>query len=138
MVMVEKPVLLILDDQPMYLRAMSRALQSGYELCLAVTAEEARALMSERIGAVLADVRLSEDNPEDRGGLEFVRWLRENWPRTPAVAMSSLEDAGLADEARSAGATCFLEKPIHLSQLRGVFAGVCGTPGEGGRAETPG
>lgn len=114
--------LLILDDQVQYGRSLDRALRQEYELVLATTFSEAKEKFTSDIGGVLADVRLDESKPNDRQGLEFVTWARGLRPELPIISMSAVDDESLESDAKKAGATKFLRKPIVISQLKMLLA----------------
>ena len=111
------PRLLILDDQQAYVRALTRSLPSWFDVAAAHSVAEAQAMI-ENIDGALVDVNLDPESPEDRSGLDFMRLLREKAPQLPIIAMSALEDEGLPEQTRSAGASLFLPKPIRISELR--------------------
>lgn len=131
-----KPRLLVLDDQGPYVRSLARALRARYDIVAAGTVEEARERAADNIGVALVDVRLAEDDPANREGLVFVRWLRADRPEVPVIAMSALDDPGLPDEAKAAGAAVFLSKPIRLSELERLLADILG-PTDGEAENTP-
>src|SRR5206468_2910648 len=105
------PKILILDDQAMYTRALVRSLRAGYEVVAAMSLEEAKERVTEDVRAALVDIRLREEDPGNREGLEFVRWLKKNHQEIPAIVMSALDDSSLPSEAAVAGAIVFLQKP---------------------------
>ena len=113
-----QPRLLILDDMEAYIRALERALRREWDVSGASTTYEARHVAEARPEVALVDVRLVEDDPDNREGLDFVRWLRSNGYRLPIVAMSALDDPSLPVEAEAAGADRFIAKPIRVSELR--------------------
>ncbi len=113
-----KPKLLIVDDQVMYGRSLDRALRSDFSIVVATTVQGAQQSKGENLSCALVDIRLDEAKPDDRQGLEFIRWLRERKPHIPIVAMSAIEEESLEDEALKAGATRFLRKPIGISRLK--------------------
>lgn len=113
-----KPKLLILDDQEIYIRALVRALRGDYEIVSALSVAEAQERVADDMAIALVDVRLREDEPANRDGLKFVRWLKGNRPTVPVVAMSAVDDQSLPDEAKTAGAALFLQKPLRMSELK--------------------
>jgi DNA-binding response OmpR family regulator len=120
------PRLLVLDDQVQYGRSLDRALRREYELVLTVSQAEARQRLTSDICGVLADVRLDESKPNDRQGLEFVSWAREQRHDLPIISMSALDDESLESDALRAGATKFLRKPIVISHLRALLQELLG------------
>ncbi len=116
-----KPKLLILDDQPEYLRALERALKSHYDILTASCVEEAQEQCHTNPVAALVDIRLCEAEPDNREGLGFVQWLHECHPDIVSIAISALEERDLAQRAHQAGAAVFLPKPVRVSELQAVL-----------------
>ncbi len=121
------PRLLILDDQQMYLRSMERALQHDFAVTGVGTVAEARERCQVALDVVLTDICLNEADKDDRQGLEFIRWLHGQNATISIVAMSAMDDPTLETEARAAGASHFLRKPIVVSQLKALLKSIIGT-----------
>lgn len=113
-----KPVILVLDDQPQYLRSLERALRGQYEMRSMSRLQDAIDAISDEIDLILTDIRLDESIADDRQGLELVRYARAKYPEMPVVAMSALQETDVAQQALAAGATRFLSKPIVISNLK--------------------
>ncbi len=113
--------ILILDDQESYLRALSGALRREFEVVTVADLPAARDAMDESIRVALVDVRLSEDDPTDTGGVEFLKWCKEHFPRAPVLMMSAYRDFDATVEALNLGADYFLKKPIDLRELKGLL-----------------
>jgi DNA-binding NtrC family response regulator len=128
-----RALVLVLDDQVRYSRALQRAIGVEFDVIVAESLKEAKEKMSSGVRLVLSDVRLDEANPTDRQGLDFVRWVRDAFPAVPIVAMSALDDSRLDQDAIGAGASKFLRKPITVSTLRETLSELVGisraTPG---------
>ena len=115
-----KPKLLVIDDQVMYGRSLERTLRKDYDVCIASTCGEARR-NSDNADIVLVDICLSESDTSNREGLDFIRWLHAEFPKISIIAMSALQEEDIENDAKEAGATHFLHKPIILSQLRSLL-----------------
>lgn len=113
--------ILILDDLREYVESLSRVLQLDHEVVSAQTLEEAKELMEPGVDAAIVDVRLSEEDPTDRGGLLFLGWMRENYPDVPVIMMSAYRDFDSAVDALNLGAKHFIKKPIVLRELREIL-----------------
>jgi CheY-like chemotaxis protein len=120
------PILLVLDDQVQYGRSLERALRREFEVVLTTSVAEAKDRVEKGVDLVLSDIRLDESKPDDRQGLDFIRWTRSRCGTLPIIAMSAVEDPTLEQEALSCGATRFLRKPIVVSQLRLLLAELVG------------
>jgi DNA-binding NtrC family response regulator len=84
------PKILVVDDEPMVIKLVSRILESqGYEVVEAIGSREALEATSGGIDLILSDVMMPEMN-----GLDLVREVRNRDPATAAVLMSgySTED----------------------------------------------
>ena len=109
---------LILDDRDDYLRALVGALRKEFAVITAQTIEKAKELLDDTTQVVLIDVRLSEDDENNRDGLNFLRWAKEHFSETPMIMMSAYTDFDSAVEATNSGASYFLKKPIDLPELK--------------------
>lgn len=112
---------LILDDQESYLRALTGALRRELEVVTAADLSAARNAMDDSIRVALVDVRLSEDDPSDKGGVEFLQWCKASFPRVPVLMMSAFRDFDATVEALNLGADYFLKKPIDLRELKALL-----------------
>ena len=112
---------LILDDREDYLRALRGALRSDFEIVTAQTVPEAKELFDASVKVGLVDIRLAEDEPNNREGLDFLRWAKETRPAVPMVMMSAYRDFDALAEALNWGADYFLKKPIELRELRALL-----------------
>ena len=109
--------ILVLDDREDYLRALQAALRKEFEVVCATSVEEACRLADATVDVALVDVRLSEEDPFNRGGLEFLDKVKREHPQTPVLMMSAYRDID-ATRTLDAGADFFLRKPIDLRELR--------------------
>jgi DNA-binding NtrC family response regulator len=94
------------------------ALRKEFAVITAQTIEKAKELLDDTTQVVLIDVRLSEDDENNRDGLIFLKWAKERFPETPMIMMSAYTDFDSAVEANNSGASFFLKKPIDLPELR--------------------
>lgn len=114
--------MLVVDDQESYLRALEGALRREFDVVAARDLESAKRLMDESVRVALVDVRLSEENPADRRGLDFLRWCKANFRNVPVLMMSAYRDFDAAVEALNLGADYFLKKPIDLRDLKALLS----------------
>lgn len=123
----KSPVLLVVDDVPEYLRSLEVVLRAHFLIAAASSPKRAQdAFQEHRPDAALIDVRLDEAVPNDRSGLDLVRWLKAQSPELPVVVMSAVEDVSLPEHAKKAGADAFLKKPINLAELRQLLNSLIG------------
>lgn len=126
--------LLVVDDDPVVLEALSEALTAeGLEVATAESAEAAlRALSRERPDLVLSDVRMPVTD-----GLELLRLLKERAPSVDVVMMTAYEDMPTVVAAMQEGASDFLTKPLNLAALRSVVGRVLRDRRIRGRSRKP-
>jgi DNA-binding NtrC family response regulator len=110
--------ILIVDDREDYLRALTSALRRDFEVKVAKSLQEAIANMDASVDVALVDVRLSEEDDQNRDGVRFLEWVKKNFPRVPTLMMSAYRDFDAAVEALNLGAAHFLKKPIDLRGLK--------------------
>ena len=108
-------MILVVDDDPAFLHACTRILQTWkHEVVQATTVEDALRLVRERD----FDVILSDINLPGANGIEFLRAVRAHDKDVPVILMTGgpeLETARLAVEC---GAQSYLIKPLASPQLK--------------------
>lgn len=106
--------LLIVDDEALTLRTISRALsEEGYEVFLASSGEEALELYArEKPDLALLDVVLPGID-----GIEVLRQIKKQNPTAIVLMMSAYHQVERAVEAMKLGAYDYLIKPFHLADL---------------------
>jgi two-component system KDP operon response regulator KdpE len=104
---------LVVDDEPQILRALSTALQgAGYAVERAATGAQALMLLAARPpDAMILDLVLP-----DVGGIEVCRELRR-WSALPVLVLSVVADESDKIAALDAGADDYVTKPFGVSEL---------------------
>jgi DNA-binding NtrC family response regulator len=103
---------LLIDDQRSARRVLRHMLSvlPSLELSEAATLSDARSqYTSVDPDLLLVDIRLSED-PTNRDGLEFVRWLRSQGHATPVVMVTAISELSEMREAMRNGAQDYVLK----------------------------
>ena len=111
----EGPVtILVVDDEEHVRTAIGRYLdQQGYEVAMAVTAEQALGIVRrQKITGMLLDVDLPGTN-----GVELVPQLVELEPALAILMLTAVNDATTATLCMQRGATDYLLKPVDLEHL---------------------
>jgi two-component system KDP operon response regulator KdpE len=105
--------LLIVDDEPQIIRALSPALAAaGYTVETAGSGEEALSKMAaEPCDAVVLDLGLP-----DMDGKEVIRRVRE-WSEAPILVLSARDLESEKIEALDLGADDFVNKPVGVGEL---------------------
>lgn len=103
---------LLLDDQRSARTVLKRLLEDrpDVEVVEAASVDEARLRVeTQDIDAMLLDIRLS-DSPADRGGLDFLRWVRSTGRGMPAVMVTGVSEIAEIREAMRQGAQDYVLK----------------------------
>jgi two-component system, cell cycle sensor histidine kinase and response regulator CckA len=113
---VSMPMILVVDDEDIVLRATRRILEvAGYPVVTATCGRDGvdtfRAHADE-IGAVLLDVNMPKMKGED-----VLREIRQIRPAMPAVFTSGYDEEELAEELLTDGKTGFIQKPFRPAEL---------------------
>ncbi len=113
----ECPQALIVDDEADIRELLEITLaQMGLSTTNAATLAEARqALATENFDLCLLDMRLP-----DGDGIELVREIAADYPRTPVAMITAHGNMETAVEALKAGAFDFVSKPVDLDVLRNM------------------
>ncbi|MBL8744008.1 MAG: EAL domain-containing response regulator [Myxococcales bacterium] len=109
------PRVLLLDDDSLVLRSLTRAL-SACNLQVTATDDPYKAMRlvdSETFDAVLCDIRMPQMN-----GLAFARYVRAQRPELPILLMTGDPQLESALEAIEVGILEYLSKPIEPARVR--------------------
>jgi DNA-binding response OmpR family regulator len=109
------PRILLVDDEPMVLRSLARALRvTGVDIVTADDAGAARALVEEQaFDAVLCDVSMPRES-----GLTFARFVRDRRPDLPIMLMTGAPEPETELEGFELGVLELLPKPLDVARLR--------------------
>ncbi len=106
--------ILIIDDDPHFLRILSRIL-SGEKFQVTATSNPCEALGLLRSGnfnLIICDLRMP-----DCDGLNLLQGIRSTGNEIPVIILTAYGEAEAYLEAVNAGATEFLNKPINSEEL---------------------
>jgi two-component system, NtrC family, response regulator AtoC len=106
--------ILVLDDEALTLRTISRALRDeGFEVFVATSGEEALEICArEHPELAMLDIVLPGID-----GIEVLRQIKRAAPQTVVVMMSAYHVVDRAVEAMKLGAHDYLTKPFHLADM---------------------
>ena len=114
--MKRKQHILLVDDEPSWLNALSMVLVSrGYEVRGVKNAAEALASLAQfKPDLIVSDVRMPDMN-----GFDFLDRIKQNpsVSATPVVFLSAIDDFHARKVARDLGAADFLLKPVDEEQM---------------------
>ena len=102
-----RPRVLLVDDHPGIVRALSRLLSTDCDVVGVMADGREAADAAARLQPVVIVVDL---NLPDVSGLDVCRQINHNNPRVKVIVISARIDEAIRDEARAAGASGFFEK----------------------------
>lgn len=112
-------VLLLVDDEPNILTALTRLLRrDGYRILTAGSGEQGLAIMAAEpaVGVIVSDQRMPS-----MIGTEFLARVRDRWPDPVRLVLSGYTDLKSVTDAVNRGAVYkFLTKPWDDHELRGA------------------
>jgi len=124
-VMSKVETVLLVDDMPDYLDTMEINLPEGCRSVRAESAAEARGLIvTVRPSVAVIDIRLAENEPANRDGLELLKWIHKEYPGIVVIMISAYREFEYAAESLAMGAEFFLRKPIQPDEFRKTVAKV--------------
>jgi CheY-like chemotaxis protein len=111
----DRPVLLIVDDEPGILSALRRALRrEGFEIVTADSGAAAlRVLREARV-----DVLLTDHKMPGMSGLELIREVAAEWPGIPRLLLTGWAAEIDPAEARRLGIRALVGKPWDDAELK--------------------
>jgi len=112
--------ILIVDDSPTVLMSMENLLaRLGHRAIKASSAEDA---LGKAAGAA-AKLVITDYHMPGKNGVELIRALRGNsqYRFTPMLVLTTESQKEKRDEAKAAGATGWLVKPVDPKQLEGAL-----------------
>jgi two-component system, NtrC family, response regulator HupR/HoxA len=109
-----RPTVLLVDDEPHSLSAMTMALEDEFDVLTAGNAEAAGSLMQDNwVQAIFCDQRMP-----GQSGVEFLTDVRHRWPECVRIIITGYTDtADMISAINDAGIYQFLTKPWHPDQL---------------------
>ena len=124
-----KPIrVLIVDDHDMVRKGLAAFLKSKADLKLVGEARDGQ-------GAILScehlqpDVVLMDLMMPQMGGVEATRVIRDRFPETQVIALTSFQEQNLVQQALQAGAISYLMKNVSVHDLaKAIHAASWGPP----------
>jgi DNA-binding NtrC family response regulator len=109
--------ILVVDDEPIAVRNLERALEKeGYEITTAATGQGAlRQLREREFDVVLTDLRM-----ENVDGMQVLRRAKERDPDTEVILITGYAAVDTAVEAMRRGAHHYVAKPFKLEEVRRI------------------
>jgi len=115
--LTETKKILIVDDDPVVVLNLSYSLRSpGVEVVTASRLESAEAALDKYFfDLVIADIRMSGILGIE--GLELLRYVKKNSPKTKVIITSGSESGDLRTHALECGADHYYDKPVDIGEL---------------------
>jgi DNA-binding NtrC family response regulator len=117
--------ILVIDDIPEYVEVIENFVSAEFEdtdVFKAYDLEQAKRILgSGSVDIIIADIRLDENDIENKDGLLLIKWVKDNIPGMRMIAMSAYKEFDYAVEAMNSGANYFLKKPVKNEELIGVL-----------------
>jgi putative two-component system response regulator len=106
--------IMVLDDEKPIQRTLGRLLKfNGYPYSLASDTNEARSILKmQDVALILCDVNLPGES-----GLEFARYVANEYPDTAIIMVTGSDDTELAETALDMGAYGYVIKPFRSNEL---------------------
>jgi DNA-binding NarL/FixJ family response regulator len=105
------------DDQALVRHGLRAVLERLGGLEISIDVEDGElllaALQRTRVDVIVSDVRMPKYS-----GIDVVRWLRQHGDHTPAILLTTFDDAALLQSAVVAGAQGFLLKDAEPEELK--------------------
>jgi len=112
---------LIVDDIPEYVDTMEAYLEDRFDVLKAYSLEEAKTVVKDdHVDFAIIDIRLKEGDPDNKDGLDLLKWLKHKMPTVGIIVMSAYKEFDYAVEALNTGADYFMRKPIDPDELNSV------------------
>lgn len=112
-----KNSILIVDDDIKFCQSLQRSLKDEFIALIATSKEEARKFLWQA-DMVLLDIRLAENDIENKDGMVLLSEFLEQRPQLPIIMITAYGDIRTAVEAMKMGAFDFLTKPLDIPKLK--------------------
>ena len=108
---------LIVDDHPLFIEALQRAIKTAIPHATTVEASSIQSAKSELQGRTRFDLVLLDLSMPGTRGFDGLLELRGLYPKMPIVVVSALEDPRIIQEVMSFGAAGFIPKSVGRDEL---------------------
>ncbi|MGI9628411.1 MAG: diguanylate cyclase [Longimicrobiales bacterium] len=106
-------ILVVEDEEGVRVLLQKYLEQEGCHVEIAPDVPTGIGLLTEEFDVVISDIRLP-----GQSGTELIAAAKSRWPDTEVIAVTGINDAGVAAEALTAGADGYLFKPFEIASLR--------------------
>lgn len=114
---VQKPAILVVDDEEKTRKILKINFQDRYRVLLAQNGLEAmNYLKHERVHLVLTDVRMPEVD-----GIELLQHIQQEYPYIPVVLITAFGTVDNAVQAMKMGAYDYITKPVQIAEIEKII-----------------
>lgn len=112
--MPEQPRMLVVDDHSAVHVVLKRVFgDRGFAITLVDDIQKAhQQVQNNTFDIVLLDLMLPGGN-----GIDFLRYLRQHFPRIPVIIMSGMQQEVIKQQAAQEGAAGYLVKPFQIDEV---------------------
>jgi DNA-binding NarL/FixJ family response regulator len=112
--------IVIADDHPLVLDAISRALERDPGIDVVGATSSGRRVVT-LVGQLLPDIALLDLHMPDQNGIECLELIREHHPQVKVVILSASERTYDIDRALAAGASAYIDKRVLPEDIAGAL-----------------
>ncbi|MBW1810930.1 MAG: response regulator [Deltaproteobacteria bacterium] len=117
--------ILVIDDDLDIIRLLKKSLSAQlFDVDTATEIEKVHELIAQNTYSV-AIVDLGLSHPDYTGGLDIVKLIREDHPKTKILVYTANENPQVKALALRNGADLYLVKPVPLNELSSCVMGLC-------------
>ncbi|MFT3732467.1 MAG: response regulator transcription factor [Hyphomicrobium sp.] len=116
--------ILIVDDHPLFVEALQRAISSAFAETITYPAVSIEAAKSQLNGGISFDVVLLDLALPGTQGFDGLLELRTLYPRLPIVVVSALEDPRIVQDVMRYGAAGFISKSADRAEIAAAIKDV--------------
>jgi len=120
---VKSPLTCLIVDDSAFMRFHLRRMMDSFDNVIASEAANGNEAIRE-YGRLRPDIVLMDIVMPGLEGVETVRRICREDPKARVIMISSVSYQGKVDEAMSAGAKCFIPKPVTTEELRRAIQNV--------------
>ncbi|HEY0029868.1 MAG TPA: response regulator [Bacteroidia bacterium] len=126
----KSPVIFLVDDDPLYLRALELAVSSQIGSAKIHSFQTASACLNEiklKPDAVILDYYLDAVYPDAKNGIDVLREIKKSSPRTKVIMLSAQDSLNIAIDCMENGAYDYVSKSqssfIRINNLLSIILG---------------
>lgn len=116
-----KKKILIVEDDKNQLSALKSVIPKIYNVITATNLKDAKRAIQLKPDIIISDVRLKEEDIDNKDGLVFLKEVKKNNINIPFIVMTAHGDTKIQAESRKIGVFDYLPKPVSLDALEQII-----------------